>query len=266
MSEVNHSAMKLGKRPAVQDSRTLRLSNYLLSYLPPPPDNIDYSNGIQDFGMMLNDQLGDCTIAAIGHAIQIWTAARQFGSEVTVPDEIIKKYYSLWDGYVPGDASTDCGGVELDVLKQWRNSDFAGYKLLAFADPAPGDMEHVMQAVYLFGGLYIGLELPESAQEQEVWDVPKSSFWDRVEAFFSGSKTPSSAPGSWGGHAVFVCGYDDNGLTCITWGKLKRMTWPFWHKYCDEAHALLSDAWLSQNPATGFDLESLTQDLKFITG
>ena len=99
------------------------------------------------------------------------------------------------------------------------------------------------QAIALFGGLYIGLSLPLSAQTQDVWDVDTS---------------PNGKRGSWGGHCVFVPDYDATGLTCITWGAPKKMTWPFWGTYCDEAHALLSPNWKA--PA-GFDLAALQADL-----
>ena len=47
-----------------------------------------------------------------------------------------------------------------------------------------------------------------------------------------------SAPGSWGGHYVYVCGYTPAGPVCITWGKKQQMTWRWFNKYCDEAYAI----------------------------
>lgn len=229
---IDHSQMKLGKRPALhQPASRLMLRNYIAD-LAPPPVSVDWSKGIIEFGMMLNDQLGDCTIAAVGHAVQVWSA--NSSNEITVPDSDISKYYSLWDGYDPnatlvdGQNPTDQGGVEVDVLNDWHASDFAGVKLLGYADPSPQDALHVKQAVALFGGLYIGLALPLCAQTQAVWD------------FTDG---PLGVAGSWGGHAVWVLGYDADGLTCVTWGQLKRMTWAFWLAYCDESHALVSNIW-----------------------
>ena len=137
--------------------------------------------------MMLNDSLGDCTIAGVAHAVQVWTANN--GSMVTVPNPTVEKYYEQWDGYVPGQPSTDQGGVELDVLNDWHKQGFDGNPLLAFADPKPANLTEVRQSIALFGGVYIGLSLPITAQTQEVWDVvPKG-----------GAK---AKPGSWGGHCV----------------------------------------------------------------
>jgi hypothetical protein len=249
---ADHSRMKLGKKPRRYDRRTLRLARYFTPALPPPPPAVTNSGSVTNWGMMLNgpntygkgvpsDGLGDCTIAGVAHAIQVWTLSK--GNEITVPDSTVLHYYEQWDGYNPSNPNSDQGGDELTVLKDWRKQKFSGHPLRAFADPDPQDELHVKQAIMLFGGLYIGLELPISAQTQDVWDVDAS---------------PNGQPGSWGGHCVFVPNYDAETLTCITWGELKKMTWGFWGTCCDEAHALLSTDW---RPPAGFDMAALEADL-----
>ena len=54
-----------------------------------------------------------------------------------------------------------------------------------------------------------------------------------------------------------------DGLTCITWGVKKRMTWAFFAQYCDEAYAPLSRDWVNAQgiDPSGVDLASLTADL-----
>jgi hypothetical protein len=70
------------------------------------------------------------------------------------------------------------------------------------------------------------------------------------------------APGSLGGHCVYVVGYDPRGLTCITWGKLQRMSWNFWWAYCDESYGLLSKDWIAKGKApSGFDATALIADM-----
>ena len=248
---ADHSNMKLGRKAIKTDSRTLMLADYLTPALPPPPPTADWTQGNANWGMMMNDTLGDCTIAGVGHAVQVWTV-NAAGGMVTVPDPTIESYYEQWDGYVPGDPSTDNGGVELDVLNDWQKQGFAGNTLLAFADPKPASLVEIQQSIALFGGVYIGLALPLTAQTQEVWDVvPKG-----------GAK---AKPGSWGGHCVFVPKYDENGFTCITWGALKTMTLAFWKKYCDESHTLLAQDWLTaKGSPAGFDQAQLEADLKAI--
>ena len=247
---ADHSRMKLGRKAIKTDTRTLMLSKYLTSKLPPPPPATDWTKGVAAWGMMMNDTLGDCTIAGVGHAVQVWSA--ETGAMATVPDKMIQGYYEKWDGYVPGDPSTDHGGVELDVLNSWRKQGFDGHKLLAFADAKATNLVEIRQAITLFGGVYIGLALPLTAQKQDVWDVVKDG----------GSKAEK---GSWGGHCVFVPKYDAKSFTCITWGQPKTMTLAFWKKYCDEAHALLGQNWLNaKGSPAGFNRAQLQADLSAI--
>ena len=247
---ADHSTMKLGRSAIKTDSRTLQMARYLSPTLPPAPSARDWTHGIANWGYMLNNTLSDCTIAGIGHAIQVWSANN--GAEITIPDPVILSYYEKWDGYNPADPSTDRGGIEIDVLKQWQKSGFDQHKLLAFADPVYTNLDEIRQAINLFGGVYIGLNLPNSAQTQEVWDVVPNG-------------GPNAAAGSWGGHCVFVPAYDPNGFTCITWGAPKTMTNAFWLAYVDEAHTLLSQDWIDQqgSPA-GFNLDQLKSDLSLI--
>jgi hypothetical protein len=201
--------------------------------------------------MMLNDHLGCCTICGAGHAIQGWSA--NASKEITISDNDVLSAYETWDGYNPKDPSTDTGGIELNVLNNWRTNGLANHKLFAFAAINIANQQEVKQAINLFGGAYIGVSLPLSAQEQGVWDVDLTQ----------GS---NSDKGSWGGHCVYVSGYDEKGVTCITWGILKKMTWDFWKTYCDEAYALFGQEWLNtggQAPS-GFNHDQLIADLSEI--
>ena len=66
---------KLGKLPAVYDSRTLQLENYLnIAKLPPLPDATDWFAMTSPFPMAGNDQYGDCVVAGASHMVQTWSA------------------------------------------------------------------------------------------------------------------------------------------------------------------------------------------------
>ncbi len=248
----------LGKKQARKDPRTLQLAKYLEEGIVAPPASRSWTSGITKWGMMLNDTLGDCTIAACGHAVQGVSAAN--GLEITLPDWIILHYYEAWDGYVLGNPSTDQGGFELDVLNDWRKYGF-GYRksglgtsgLLGYVDPSVGNETHIKQSINLFGGVYIGLAMPITAQTQIVWDVVAGN-------------NRNTQPGSWGGHAVWCLGYTSTHITCVSWGQLIDMTWAFWLKYCDEAHTLLLTDWLKNTTApSGFNLAQLKSDLAAVT-
>lgn len=244
---ADHSNMKLGRKAIKTDSRTLALGNYLKPSLPAAPPAKDWTCGITDWGVMLNDKLGDCTIAGVAHAVQVWSACT--GGELTALDSTVLNYYEKWDGYNPTDPTTDNGGIELDVLNNWHNDGFDGHTLLAFADPKYTNLDEIRQSIALFGGVYIGLSLPITAQNQDVWDVVPNG-------------GANARKGSWGGHCVFVPKYDQKSFTCITWGKPKTMTLAFWKKYCDEAHTLFGQNWLTAKGApSGFDQAQLQTDL-----
>lgn len=238
----------LGRLPARHDPRTLKLGKYLTA-LPPTPSARDWTAGKTEWGQMLNNELGDCTCAALGHACQTWSL-NSIKLEVTPADADILAAYEKWCGYNPADPSTDQGGVELTVLNCFKRDGLAGHFLAAFADPAVQNLEEVKQGINLFGGVYIGITLTNAQLDADVWDV-----------------IPNDQSGVAGGHAVWVPRYDaDGSFTCITWGELKKMTAAFWASCVDEAHCLLGSLWITPTGApSGFDLTQLQQDLAGIS-
>jgi hypothetical protein len=232
--------MKLGKLAARHDKRVPMMAKYMQD-LPPAPSSCTWSTKLTNPGMMVNDMLGDCTCAGIGHAIQVWTANAK-DTQVTLSDVDIVNLYSTVTGYQMGNPSTDRGGNENDILTYWLNNPISGNILSAYTSVEPNNQQAIQDAIYWFGGVYIGLGLPLSAKMQDVWQIPP------------GGAIGEGSPASWGGHCVYVCDYDDRGLTCITWGQLKKMTWQFWQTYCDEAYALLSPDWIA---ATGIAPDGL---------
>ena len=251
---VDHSKMKLGKAAAVHDPRTLQLKKYLKpARLPTPPTQVDWAQKVKNWPMMMNNAIEDCTIAAAGHCIEEWTT--HAGHPVILPDATIVAAYSAVSGYDPKTGKHDSGASEIKVLNHWRKKGIGGHTIRAYVALEPGNLDHVRDAVFLFGNCYIGLQLPKSAKKQAVWSVPP------------GGATGPGAPGSWGGHAVPVVAYDPRVLTVVTWGALKRMTWSFWSTYCDEAFALLSDDFLRAHKTPGgVDMAALQEDLKQVTG
>lgn len=236
---------KLGKRLAKWDRRRLRTASYFLPDLAPPPDSCDYYGGRTNWGMMCNDVRGCCTIAAKFHQLQIWIA-QATGKQVDFSDADILKYYALFDEWNPADPdNTDNGGIIADVLDDWRKADILGHNLTAYSDPQPQNKTHIMQAINLFGGIDLGFQLPMSAQGKETWEV-----------------VSGDDGGVWGGHNVNAGKYyKSDGPVVISWGRLIPVTWGFWDKYCDEAHALLSPEWPIP---PGLDTAAMLADLKAV--
>jgi hypothetical protein len=257
-TRIDPLKLKLGKHTPRHDPRTLLLATYAKPSLPAPPAKLNLAAKVKGpWGMMDNDQLGDCTCAAAGHLIMEWTANAQ-STMATPPDSEIVAAYSAITGYNPTSGANDNGAVELDVLNYWRQQGIAGHKIQAFVALEPSNQTHVMDAIWIFGGCYIGMALPKSAQAQtsnkQTWSVPPQG---------TGG---DGAPGTWGGHAVPVVAYDSRGLTVVTWGDVQTMTWGFWSAYCDEAYAILSPDFLKQKAGkttapNGFAIDQLQEDL-----
>jgi hypothetical protein len=249
---VRPQRVKLGKLPARLDDRTLSLSHYVdRGVLPTPPTRVDLGAAVRDWPVYGNDRIGDCTTAAAAHMIEAWSAAAT-GRAFEVSERAVLAAFDAVKIVDP--ATGEEGAIELDVLNWWRTSGIDGHQIGAFASIEPGERELVEASTYVFGGVYIGLQLPLRAQEQQVWD-------------WAGSLRGPDAPGSWGGHAVDVVGYDASGLIVVTWGALQAMTWSFWDHYCDEAYAIISADFLhgGVTPA-GFDLDALARDLVLVAG
>jgi hypothetical protein len=253
-TRVDPKKLKLGKGAARHDPRALLMASYVAPSLPPPPPSADLTTKVSAWGMMENDQIGDCTCAAAGHLLMEWTA--NAGKKMVTPsDKQIVAAYSAITGYNPTTGANDNGAVEVDVLNYWRQTGIAGHKIGAFVSLEPSNHNHIMDAVYIFQGCYIGIQLPVSAQAQvqnhQPWSVPP------------GGPTGDGKPGSWGGHAVPAVAYDARGVTVVTWGALQMMTWSFWEAYCDEAYAILSKDYLTGKKTTpqGFSVAQLNADL-----
>lgn len=255
--------MPLGRKAPTRDPRQLQFAKYLdaAAVLPAIPDEVDYGSAVPSWPMYGNDQLGDCTCAAAGHMVQAWSQAA--GGMKTMDDADVERMY--WEtgdppsgSGTPG-GSTDDGRAETGVLDYWRQQGIAAGeswcdRIDAYAAVDPQNADHVKAAVYLFGGSYIGVALPATAQGQQVWDVVPDA-------------GAAGQPGSWGGHAVPIVSFDADGLVVVTWGALLRMTWAFLAEYVDEAYAVVSPDFLGASGASpdGFDLQALETDLSAIT-
>lgn len=246
-----HGNVKLGKLTPRHDARTLKMTRYAAPAMV-PPKRMDWSLGVNDFGMMLNDSIGDCAVATPGHMIQAWSC--NTGNEIVIPDEDIVKAYSAISGYVPGDDSTDVGCVMLDVMNHWRRTGIGGHKIDGYVALTPKNRDHIALSIDLFGGCALGFGLPKTMLSQEVWTLV--------------SDTADGAPGSLGGHAVPALNYGPAGIVVVSWGKLYTVTWSFFDEYCDEAYGVLAPQWatLAAYSPGNVNYAQLQEDLKAIAG
>jgi hypothetical protein len=265
-----------GKLPVKKDYRNLLYKNYSENVvLPNTPDSEFWQTKVgTNWGMMLNDRIGDCPIAGVGHTIMNWTA--NASTMVTMPDRNILSVYKAISGY-NGTPDTDTGCCLLDVLKYWKNtgvptsyttskSTFWDSLLFwrkkhsvsnldtisAFVQLDAGNIEHAKESVYLFGSAYIGLSLPNAFNDNaKVWDVPSTGV--------NGNWSPN--PNN--GHCVIIVGYDSKYLYIVSWGMLIPMTYAFYKAYNDESYGILSKDWFREDKLSpsGFNTQQLQANL-----
>jgi len=165
-TRIDPLKLKLGKQTPRRDPRTLMFASYTTPALPAPPASLNLAAKVKvPWGMMDNAQIGDCTCAAAGHLIMEWTANAQ-AKIFTPSDQQIVDAYSAITGYNPVTGANDNGAVELDVLNYWRQNGIAGHKIQAFVALEASNHTHIMDGLWIFGGCYIGLSLPKTAQAQ----------------------------------------------------------------------------------------------------
>jgi hypothetical protein len=254
-----HPVQKLGKQPRREDPfhRTLLFKNYRLpGVLPTPPAEISYVVKVPSWPMLLNDQLGDCVIAAMGHMVQQWTYFASNGAAMqTMTDAEALAAYEAIGGYDPSDPSTDQGCDMLTALNYWRNKGIMVggklHKIGGFVE-INRTIADLRETTWLFGDAFTGLALPTAVQGADKWTVPNGGIYGAA-----------GQPGGWGGHCVPAMAESPETATCITWAERLKMSHNFFGDYCDEAYAVLSEDWLTSQGETlaGFNLAQLRKDI-----
>jgi hypothetical protein len=255
--------LKLGRLHRTYDPRIPHMSAITAGQtLPPPPPSADYTKNMPaNLGMMLNDTLGDCTCAAVYHAIQVWTfnAQQQMDTE---PDSDVRQLYIQACGYNPRVPGEGPGGNEQHVLtfllKKGAPTGPQGqsrHKIAAFVEVDPRNHDDVKRTISDCGVAYIGFNVPQfimppNEPPLRVWDVQTGN--DNIV----------------GGHAVVLAGYDANGARVISWGDYYTMTWAFFAKFVDEVYAIADNTWIDKTGKTpgGLTLAELETQMQALTG
>lgn len=245
--------LKLGRLPKKLHPKTLRFADYLKADAPPaPPAKTYWEYKIPEaaWGMFGNDQIGDCTCACIAHMLMLVTAHT---GKIVVPTlQDVISAYSAVSGYNPETGANDNGAAITDVLNYWKTTGLAGHKMLGWAEIDPANQVQLEQAIYLFGGVDCGFNVPSSAMGQfeagQPWEVVPNS---PIE----------------GGHSVPIFGYGSQGKTCVTWAKLQQMSNAFYAGYFDECYAIITEDWINQASGlapNNLNLDALEKDLQLI--
>jgi hypothetical protein len=250
--------MKLGKRAAVDDPRIPRMSVATQGKLPFPPANVNWYAAVGEWGMLGNDTVGDCVEAAGLHAMLQMSTYAGDRSIPTTADAL--KWYEA-TGWRPDDPSTDQGSYVLGpegMLPWWHLNDVPcggrTTRLDAFMQIKQKNVTEWRQGIWIFGGLLLGIQLPEAI----VSGIQIPYVWSE----FGGPIA--------GGHEIWVPGYQQNGSSrlydLISWGQRFRATEEFLLNCVDECVVIVDNREMNKRGvnAAGLSYTQLTNDLKLI--
>lgn len=180
-----------------------------------------------DWGMMGNNEKGNCTIAGAGHEEMVFKFITKKPTVVPTAAQAISVYDKLTH-------NVDSGLVISDVLAaQRKNGLFSTEDELAGGGYVQVDHtkpESIKESVAFVGVSKLGIQCPASAQTaaQEQMATGKVVPW---------AYDPHSPIE--GGHDIEAVGYNDDGFWCVSWGMLVLVEFEFLAKLGDEAWAPL---------------------------
>lgn len=223
--------MKLGKRPARPDAVTFKFSAFFnKARLPTPPAVFGHQRVVRSWGMLGNDDYGDCVWAGAAHETMMWCG--EVGKHTVFSTDSVLSDYSVVTGFNKTDPNTDAGTDMSQAASYRRHTgvvDAAGvrHKIDSYVGLEKGSVSDLMVATYMFGATGVGILFPDSAMEQFNANKP----WSVVP----GEPDPTD------GHYIPVVGRNSAGnILCVTWGRLQAMTPEFYRKYNDETIAYVS--------------------------
>jgi hypothetical protein len=248
---------RLGRKPPEYAKPRLWAEDYYkVAQLPAVAPMIDYYSGVA-YPMYLNDRFGDCTIAGIAH---VYNATSQFaqGTERQFQDAVIQTaYMDNCPGFNPAtDANDD--GCTLQAVLAWNEAngliDTTGAvnTVTAYAQLKGMGSTDLNIALQLYGAVYCGVNLPQSAETQ--FPAP----WTYVKG------SPIL-----GGHCIVLAGMNaaaPNPYTFVTWGATVQASQEWVATYLEEAWVALTPDFLTATGGTltGVDTADLMSDMQEI--
>ena len=226
------------------------------SSLPTPPAVFGHQAAVAEYHMLGNDLWGNCVWAGAAHEQYIWSLEGSgVRTHITTRDTLDD--YAAVTGFAYTD-DTDNGTDVTDAAKYRQQTGIRDalnlrHKIDAYVSLDVGDLDQVFHAVYLTGACGIGIQLPESAEDQS----------DANGEGLTG--VPWTVPGKInmaGGHYVPAVGRDaDGNLLIVTWGTVQAMTPAFFERFNDEGVAYLSLETLNAKGLSpeGYDADMLRE-------
>jgi hypothetical protein len=222
------------------------LATYATKTLPAPSASVAVpGDNLANWGMLGNDQWGDCTIAGADHVILADSTITSEPYSAPSLTAVEREYFGLTGG-------PDSGLQLSQVLQAWKSVGMFGNKISSYAPVHAQNTTLLQQCIEWFGASYVGVNLPQPAEGQ--FNPDGSGVWD-----LTGTSADSQIEG---GHCIVLVGYDADKLYAITWGAVVGITYRWWAQYAEEAWAVITQEFVARNgDARGISLAQLQADL-----
>ena len=244
----------LGKLPARPNAVAFKLEAYAdLSALPPIPNDFGHEEGMPvPWGMLGNNQYGDCVVAGGAHETMLW--AHMAGRSLSFNTANVLADFQAITGQPPSATV----GADMQQAAAYRQrvgllgADGKRHKIAAYLALRPGDVRELYAAMYLFGAVGIGFRFPSNGFDQfnahQSWHITSGQS-------FTGE-----------GHYVPAVALRSNIVT-VSWGRFMAMRPSAYASWCDEAIAYVSqEALIDGRSPEGFDYQALLSDLQNLNG
>ena len=231
-------AGKFGRKPAQFPAGLRDLTYYVAGDLPKPPASMTVPQ-VASWGMLGNDQYGDCGVAGLEHVFMA-DAGDTHENESFPGDQQAVKYYLSYTG------GQDSGVVLSDYLTYVRQHGYYGHAVKAFAPVTVHDVPTLQTAIWMYDAAYTGIAVTQAMMDAFGNGEPWTLEMAQQEVI--------------GGHCIPLVGYDGRYLTAVTWGGLQQIEYAAWHAMSSEAWAVIAGEEASGD-GHGVNLAALEADL-----
>lgn len=233
---------RLGRKPGVIPVGLEWIEHYFAGKLPKPPASVAVP-AVADWGMLGNDQYGDCGVAGLEHGFMAAASDVKKAEPFPSAQDAISYYLDYDNGQ-------DEGVVLSQYLAYVKQNGYYGEKVSAYAPVAVHKIPTLQFAIDAYDFAYIGITVTQgmmdAVQFSDTWT------WDMT----------SLQGDTLGGHCIVLVGYDSRWLYGITWGRVIRIAYPAYHQMTDEVWCVLTGEIESAGTdGHGLSLKALQADL-----
>jgi hypothetical protein len=248
-----HPNLKLGRKQPKR-APSLKAASFLTGAAITHDEAADHFEKVVQWILGHNDEHGTCgPTSSANNYLDVTTYLTD--TPINVGDDaVIDLYKRSGNPNFPADDN----GVDMQTMFEAQlKGGIGGYKPIAFAQIDHTNLDEILYAIEVFGGVQYGVNL-QTAQQQQ---TQPNGLWDYKRS------------GEWGGHAIYVGRYSDPDGTlndrtaCITWQMIVDMTDAFEQNQLDEVWVVIWPEHLNTRAfKEGVDFSALKQAYKDLTG